>query len=60
MDVVEPGDLIDEENEEHWKREAAHRFLEREFALGYHAKQKPSGLIVVREDGDDEVYGQYL
>lgn len=61
VDVIEPDDLVDDEHEEEIRRETAHRFLEREFALGYHAKQKPSGLIVVEEDtADDEVYGQYL
>jgi hypothetical protein len=63
MDLIEPDDLFDddEEYEENMRRERAHRFLEREFALGYHAKQKPSGLIIVKEDiADNEVYGQYL
>ena len=57
----EPEDLIDDEYEEDVRRERAHRFLEREFSLGFHAKQQTSGLIVVREDVDeDDLPGQYL
>lgn len=55
------NDDQDEEYDEEARSERAHRFLEREMALGYRSVEKTSGLIVVTnavEDDDD--YGQYL
>ncbi len=54
-------DSADEEYDEEARSEQAHRFLEREKALGYRSLVSASGLIVVsRAVEDDDNYGQYL
>ena len=54
-------DLSDEEYNEEARSEQAHRFLEREKALGYRSVEQASGLIVVTKSvEDDDNYGQYL
>ena len=61
--MIEPDELLDDEDgvgDEWGRQEAAHRFLEREFALGFQAKQKPSGLIVGSQDSENPMPGQYL
>ena len=63
MDVITEDDLadFDEEYDEELRQERAHRYLERETALGFRAVQRKSGLVVVsRTDEDDDEWGQYL
>ena len=54
-------DSPDEEYNEGARQEQAHRFLEREKALGYRSVESASGLIVVSKAVEtDDIYGQYL
>ncbi len=62
MDVIDPDDLddLDEEYDEMVRQEQAHRFLEREVALGFRAVEQKSGLVVVSRGDEDDKWGQYL